>query len=558
MDINKHIVDQRVKNLINERLEWFKNENDENRRISKAFLIIGVASYLDIEYEDVLSLITDGGNDCGVDAVYIGDVTDTEFNVVIFQAKYKHKELDNDYNFPANDLLRTIDGIKSIFDPVKAILMNEYIQQKITEIRSLLLEGNIPIIRAVLISNGLIWNAEGVNHIENAGFPREQIAFEHFNQKNIVERIGKSKKVNDTVSMSGKSVVEEFNFKRVLIGKVSINEISRLTESHGDYLFEKNIRKFLGLHKNRVNNEIKNTLLDDDKKNNFFFYNNGITMVCSKFSYNALASENWFVKAENMQIINGGQTCRTIFETIRDNQNDDFSKVYVLLRLYEVSDQDENVMTDITVATNSQNPVDLRDLRANEEMQKKLEISIAELGYTYRRKRETSTLVDSIPSSVAAEAVYAIWKQKPHVAKFKRNELFGSYYKEIFTDDLNGAQVVLAVLIYRYSDAQRKKTIVSVQDVHKPYSNYFIAMIIGQLLLKKNGLIYFSQISHKNFTELKSYFETKNDELYLEANSILNKALREYFNDDNYANIDGRRLAATFRRYDLIELIRYE
>jgi len=55
----------------------------------------------------------------------------------------------------------------------------------------------------------------------------------------------------------------------------------------------------------------------------------------------------------------------------------------------------------------------------------------------------------SITSSVAAESIYSIWRKRPHQAKFKRNELFGKFYHDVF-NDINGAQLVLAVLIYRF------------------------------------------------------------------------------------------------------------
>ena len=139
-------------------------------------------------------------------------------------------------------------------------------------------------------------------------------------------------------------------------------------------------------------------------------------MVCTKFSYNALASENWIIKVEDMQIINGGQTCKTIQETINNNPDIDYSQVYVLLRLYEVYPyNDDDVITDITIATNSQNPVDLRDLKANEELQGSWRCLLRDWVSLIREegRREfygCNTFVS------CAEAVCAIWRRKPHVA----------------------------------------------------------------------------------------------------------------------------------------------
>ena len=136
---------------------------------------------------------------------------------------------------------------------------------------------------------------------------------------------------------------------------MNVGEICRLMESHGDALLEKNIRRYLG--KNEINEGIISTLRDEQKRNNFFFFNNGITMICSKMSHNALQSEDWIVLTEHLQIINGGQTCRAISEVVNSFNMGEFSDVYVLVRLYEVSD-DEQMINDITFATNSQNPVD--------------------------------------------------------------------------------------------------------------------------------------------------------------------------------------------------------
>ena len=54
-----------------------------------------------------------------------------------------------------------------------------------------------------------------------------------------------------------------------------------------------------------------------------------------------------------------------------------------MIRVYQLADTHKEFVQDITYATNSQNPVDLRDLRSNDEMQKQLELGLSSLGYTY-------------------------------------------------------------------------------------------------------------------------------------------------------------------------------
>jgi hypothetical protein len=274
-------------------------------------------------------------------------------------------------------------------------------------------------------------------------------------------------------------------------------------------------------------------------------------MICSDFKYNALQKEDWKVQAHGLQIINGGQTCKTIYQTVQENPDKNFSNGSVLLRLYAVG-HDEGIVEGITLATNSQNPVDFRDLKSNDEIQRLLEQSAKELGYTYKRKRDNQTNMDVIPSSVAAEAVFAIWRCKPHLARYKKSSFFDINYDEIFKG-LNAAQMIIAVLIFRLCDSMRKKQSDDPEiDAQRAYSQYVIGAIMGQKLLRHFG-IEVHQITHMNFNEIKDYFENEKETLFNNAQSHLMHSLSECFPHERLANMDGRTLAAVFRRFDFIE-----
>jgi len=164
-----------------------------------------------------------------------------------------------------------------------------------------------------------------------------------------------------------------------------VSEIADLLTRHGDRLLERNIRRYLGMMGNRVNEGIRQTLRDPEQRPNFYFYNNGLTLTCSKFDYNALQREDHPVRVEGLQIINGGQTCKTIEATLAelDASEKNLDQAFVLVRLYQLPDDGDDLVKTITYATNSQNPVDLRDLRSNDERQRALQASMSELGYTY-------------------------------------------------------------------------------------------------------------------------------------------------------------------------------
>ena len=52
-------------------------------------------------------------------------------------------------------------------------------------------------------------------------------------------------------------------------------------------------------------------------------------MVVSDFSYNAMQDRDFTVKLNDIHIINGGQTCKTIEETIGTNNDFDFTKLCI-------------------------------------------------------------------------------------------------------------------------------------------------------------------------------------------------------------------------------------
>ena len=549
MDIAKQIIDQRINKILEDNQEIFTaNDNERNR--SKAFLVLGVAAYLDIDLTEAVQYLTDGGNDGGFDAAYIVEAQDSQLNVVLFQSKYSRK-LDKDSNFPANAVEKAVNTIKCVFDPSTHIELNVQSRKKVEEIRSFILDGAIPYVTFVMLNNGLAWNQEGQNHINNAFAGQSQVRFEHFSHSDIMRYINREQVINTQISLSGKAIQENFNYKRVLLGRVSVMEVYKLMEEFGDSLLKKNIRRYLG--KNVVNDGITETLLDTDKRQNFFFFNNGATMICKKFSFNALQEQNWIVKTDDLQIINGGQTCKTIHQTVKENSNLDFSQTYLLVRLYEVEDtENPGIIQDIIYATNSQNPVDFRDLKSNDECQRILEIGAHDLGYVYKRKRDNALNINVIPSTVAAEAVFAVWRECPHLAKYRRNEFFDKYYSLIF-DNLNAAQMVIAVLIFRYCDNNRKKEskLDGIKE-HRLYSQYFIAYMMGKQILKGAGIT-LQEITHINFYEIKNYFDQNKELMYSRAEQAMVDILKDYFNNDSLSEIDGRTMAAAFRRFDIIE-----
>jgi hypothetical protein len=248
--------------------------------------------------------------------------------------------------------------------------------------------------------------------------------------------------------------------------------------------------------------------------------------------------------------VNGGQTCKTIQRTLAETPSEDYSKTYVLLRLYELSSEEDSLVNTITFATNSQNPVDLTDLRSNDPVQERLALGLKDLGFEYKRKRDdqATSSAEVITSLVAAEAVMAVWKKRPNAAKFRRSKLFSDSYEDVFSQDLQASHVLISVLAYRLVENERKRP-TQKRPRFVPYASHFIAMLVGDFLLQAAGLER-DKVSHVDVPQLRVVFEREKAKLYNKAVARLGTALKRLGIKDD---APLPRIAAQFRRGDLLE-----
>ena len=553
MNINASIIDQRLAGIQNEIAERAREElniQDQQRLKSLAFVYLCVKTMLDLDVEEAFDCLTEGSGDFGVDAIHVSEEDDGEFGVTLFQAKYKN-DLSAESNFQEKGIDALLHAIRHIFDPAAELgAINDRLRSRVEEVRSLIRDGFIPRVRAIACNNGRKWNENAQQAIERAGFG-EQVTWEHVNHDVLVGVLQRPKQVNETLHLTGKAFVEDLNYSRVCIGRMPVADVAALMRGHGERLLERNIRRYLGLHGNRVNEGIRNTLRSSSPAD-FYFFNNGLTLVCDDFSYNGLQSSDFQVKVDNLQIVNGGQTCMTILKTEEGLSKEGKAlppEASVLIRLYKLPKANEDLVLRITHATNSQNPVDLKDLRANDALQQQLEQSIQALDYVYRRKRlDTATKANEITSGVAAEALLAVWRNKPHQAKFFTREHFGKLYDVIFTGQTNGTQVIAAVLLYRIAENHRRRPLPD-DPFFVRYASCFIAMQMGRRLLKGLGCE-LEELDHRKFVSAKKLVESEGESYFRQSVEDVEKALYGLYGE---RDISFQQLSATFRRGDLIQ-----
>ncbi len=546
------IIDQQVSGIVEKHTDLLSGEfrlgSDRQKLRSAAFVFLVARTAFDLADQEALDGIVDGANDFGVDALYFDPPDGGELPVILIQGKYR-TSLSGDAAFPENGIAQMIDAIDVLFDPERPVTLNRRLTERGEEIRSLVKEGAIPRVTAVAANNGARWTAQAQQRIDNAPEDfREQVAWRYVGAKELLALLQARKPIDAELRFAGQATVETFAFRRVLTGRMPVSELARLTDRYDNYLFERNVRRYLGLTGNRVNEAIAATLRREDQRPNFYFYNNGVTIVCSKFRHNALRRENWSVQVEGLQIVNGGQTARTV-QRIASEVGPDIEAAEVLVRIYELENGDDALVEAITFATNSQNPVMLRDLRANDRRQQDLATSIAGLGYQYRIKREDRAVAaDEITSAVVADAVLAVWRHRPHQARFSGRQHFGALYDTIFTRDLNGAQAVAATLLLRTAESRRRNAPDDAPDF-LAYGSRFSAMLMGRFLLEEMSIA-LDRLDHRNFEQARLLIDQRGDRYLSRAEHLIDEALGLLLGSRPRTL---QRLSATFRRADLVD-----
>ncbi|HFG2032616.1 TPA: AIPR family protein, partial [Vibrio cholerae] len=166
----------------------------------------------------------------------------------------------------------------------------------------------------------------------------------------------------------------------------NLEDASKLRSSDLDFsvLFD-NVRGLV--KRSKYNENIANSLKVEPKK--FFMYNNGITLIAEDIKSKPLPG-NKSIKLElsGMQIVNGGQTLRTIHKFNQDDDGNLENYLYdaeVLVRMF-MPDNELNESHKIAEYTNSQNPIKSIDLKSLASEQIEIERYLDEFDIAYARK----------------------------------------------------------------------------------------------------------------------------------------------------------------------------
>lgn len=155
--------------------------------------------------------------------------------------------------------------------------------------------------------------------------------------------------------------------------------LAHLYHKYGTKLIQENVRAYLG--NNKVNKQVKETIKNQPEK--FLAYNNGLVVSANRVKLND--AKNGVLEVAGLQIINGGQTTTSIYQsmynTTKANQavmEERLQKLWVPMKIIvpdaSLDPNERRAIRDkISRAANSQTAVKSSDLASNDPFQIKFE-----------------------------------------------------------------------------------------------------------------------------------------------------------------------------------------
>lgn len=298
----------------------------------------------------------------------------------------------------------------------------------------------------------------------------------------------RSAKVNDRIKIifeQNKGSILEHAIEGVsgVVCTVPAEEIARIVNSYPS-IFDENLRRFRGFS-GSVNRAISETCTTSNLSPLFWFLNNGITIVCDKWTIHK-DYDKPFVDLENLHIVNGCQTSTTIAKSQSDATLQPGTKV--LVRIFSTSTP--GLASRLVITTNTQNVISARELHANDLIQIKIQAAFKqkfdvwyertpnEFAGTPRRERK-----HVVPNHRIGQAYLAIAKKKPSVARGGLYKIWGEDYDGIFNESILPETYLLAYTIVETCKVRKRK-------VYDQYDETDI-----RLAILGNGILHIARVT---------------------------------------------------------------
>ena len=227
-----------------------------------------------------------------------------------------------------------------------------------------------------------------------------------------------------------------FGEEKSFITMISAFSLKRAFFDFGNKgLLDSNLRFFVPSKK--IDPKIIDSISNDSE--NFCYYNNGIIVTCDDY-----VIEGRIIKLSNFSIVNGGQTTNLIGRT---DFEEDFPVVCKLIKnKYDEVEKRVDFLAKVAEASNTQKPINAKDLIANRREQRLLKIQFERCGIFLKVKRGEkidksvySENWQNASNDEIAQFIYSMVYQSPGSSKNSKSKLLDTekIYKKIFSETYN-------------------------------------------------------------------------------------------------------------------------
>ncbi len=400
---------------------------------------------------DAYDHVCDGDDDHGVDGIYV-ESRESELGtgplrtIVLFQSRYP----TSPKNVGVGDI-RGFIGAAQNFQSSESV--NKLLSGALeAELRALIKRYGLPglfdkgaRVRLTFVTGGVLTReARALINTVNVEKGWEYIrAYDLWDLDKLVLAATSPTTVAESVMVevpSAERFVSTFDGLKVAVCAVAASAIAEWPGIASRLLFDVNVRG--QLRPNRVRQGLDRAIHTPADHRNFVAYHNGITVICGRID----TSSSSALTIENIAVVNGTQSIVAFY----DNRSSLTSALKVIVKFIELSPESA-VARQVAIRSNTQNPVNDRNLRALDGHQLRLvrefEEYYPEVVYETRpeyTRRRTGTV---IANDKAAQLLCALFAQRPWLA-VKRLQLFSSdVYPTVFTADTTAAHVMFAHLV---------------------------------------------------------------------------------------------------------------
>lgn len=555
-------------------IKQFKEFNEIDLPESEIFELFSLSQIhkdRNITFENIQGTIVDGGNDGGVDSIMVfinEDIVETidEVENIEFSNKTVSRfivsQCKKENSFKESALDKLLATIPILFDLEKneIALISRFNSDVVSQALLLrdvwqktAINGGEIYIELIYTCNApeVEFNSVFSNKVDQLRaliadiFSTSNIEFTNYSSKELLLLYQKQRSNRLTIEFKDRPLSTEYENNGIgYIGTVNLSDYKNFLTSDSDEirddLFESNIRHYQGSVD--VNKKIQATV-SEVKNEDFWWLNNGITIIAEDPK-----EVGKKLSIENIQIVNGLQTSYSIYNNHVSNDSDNRS---VLVKV--IINDNKDTVDNIIASTNSQSPVSATLLRANEFIQRKLEMFFINEGYYYDRRKnyyknqgKPSSKIFSMQN--LAQSIESIIFNDPDTARARPMSLFKNEntYNKIFNPNMDFTGYLNCCLINRKVHNFWLKHSDPVMKAKSSNYKYHLSCIAVKFLNNK-GNVAFDEIVSADLDGI-------DEALFSKTIDFLSSQIDSYLNENDDANLISIAKSKNFTTYILNNL----